>query len=84
MRDLIENIDRLHTTELGAERVRKNIGLDMDTSDADVVVWCREMIVSPEASIIRKGKNWYARLDDVLITVNATSSTIITAHRVGE
>lgn len=81
MRDLIENIDRLHTTELGAERVKKNIGLDTDTTNADVVEWCREVVVDPKANITRRGKNWYVRLDDVLITVNATSSTIITAHR---
>ena len=27
---LIENIDRLHTTELGAERIRRNLGLTED------------------------------------------------------
>lgn len=82
MRDLIECIDRLHTTELGAERVRKNLGLDSDAADAaDVVAWCRARITDPRASIIRRGKNWYASLDDVVITVNATKFTIITAHR---
>ena len=79
MRDLIECIDRLHTTELGAEWVRKNLGLDSDASD--VVAWCRARITDPRASIIRRGKNWYASLDDVVITVNATQFTIITAHR---
>lgn len=77
MRDLIECIDRLHTTELGAERVRKNLGLD----SSDVVAWCRARITDPRASIIRQGKSWYASLDDVVITVNATRFTIITAHR---
>lgn len=34
-------------------------------------------------AVIRKiqAKNWYASLDDVVITVNATRFTIITAHR---
>ena len=77
MRDLIECIDRLHTTELGAERVRKNLGIDA----ADVVAWCRTRITDPRAVQERQGKNWYASLDDVVITVNATKFTIITAHR---
>ena len=52
---LIENIVRLHTTELGAERIRRNLGLTEDP-----VEWCRSKSV---------------------ITVNAGSYTIITAHR---
>ena len=31
--------------------------------------------------IIRKGKNWYVSIDDIIITVNAYSYTIITAHK---
>jgi len=77
MRDLIECIDRLHTTELGTERVRKNLGIDA----SDVVAWCRTKITDPRAVLERRGKNWYAFLDDVVITVNATRFTIITAHR---
>lgn len=71
------SIEKLHTTEQGAERVRKNIGI----GEADVVAWCREKITDPKAVIERRGKNWYASLDDVVITVNATRCTIITAHR---
>ena len=33
-------------------------------------------------SIIRKGKNWYINSDNYVITVNAYSYTIITAHKV--
>ena len=76
MRNLIDCIDKLRTTELGAERVRKNLGLDCD----DVVAWCRARITDPRAVLERRGKNWYATLDDVVITVNATRFTIITAH----
>ena len=77
MSNLIDCIDYLRTTELGAERVRKNLGIDED----DVVAWCRERITDPKAVLERRGKNWYATLDDVVITVNATKFTIITAHR---
>ena len=32
-------------------------------------------------SIIRKGKNWYVSIDDIIITVNAYSYTIVTTHK---
>lgn len=81
MRNLIDCIDNLRTTELGAERVSKNLGLDSSVA-ADVVAWCRARITDPRAVLERRGKNWYATLDDVVITVNATRFTIITAHRI--
>uniref|UniRef100_UPI00359C6641 DUF3781 domain-containing protein n=1 Tax=Faecalicatena contorta TaxID=39482 RepID=UPI00359C6641 len=49
-----------------------------------VVEWCRNRISSVEASISRKGKNWYIAIDRCIITVNAYSYTIITAHKVQE
>ena len=67
---------KLHTTELGALRIRRNLSLDTE----DVIAWCREKIASEEAVITRKGKNWYIEADDVVITVNAFSYTVITAH----
>ncbi len=79
MNDLIENIDKLHTTELGMERIKRNLSL----TNNDVVSWCKEQILSPSASLERKGKNWYAAANDCVITVNAHSYTIITAHRKG-
>ncbi|HRF36049.1 MAG TPA: DUF3781 domain-containing protein, partial [Clostridia bacterium] len=30
----------------------------------------------------RQGKNWYATIDNVKITINAHSYTIITAHKI--
>ncbi|MBQ6029502.1 MAG: DUF3781 domain-containing protein, partial [Treponema sp.] len=47
----------------------------------DVVACCREKIESSAAAIERKGKNWYCRIDGCVITVNAYSFTIITAHK---
>ena len=35
----------------------------------------------PYAIIERNGKNWYVIIDDSVITVNASSYTIITAHK---
>ncbi|MDW8802905.1 DUF3781 domain-containing protein [Clostridium sp. A1-XYC3] len=76
--ELVLNLDKLHTTELGVVRIKKNLSLDVD----DVVRWCRNKIQNPNALIIREGKNWYVDIDDCEITVNAYSYTIITAHKI--
>lgn len=75
--ELLKNIDKLHTTELGIVRIKRNLSLDTD----NVVGWCRDKIVSDNASILRCGKNWYINVDSCIITVNAYSYTIITAHK---
>jgi hypothetical protein len=75
--DLILNIDKLHTTELGIERIKNNLDLDID----DVVKWCKNKIKDTNSHISRKGKNWYVNINSCIITVNAYSYTIITAHK---
>ena len=74
---LIDNIGRVHTTEMGIGRIKRNLGL----GDIDVVEWCRERILDKSAIIEKKGKNWYVMIDDIVITVNASNYTIITAHK---
>jgi hypothetical protein len=74
---LIENLEKVHTTEMGAERIKKNIGLDTQSP----VDWCKDKIKNSASRIKRKGKNWYVEIDNCIITVNAYSYTIITAHR---
>jgi hypothetical protein len=68
----------LHTTPMGEERIRRNLHLDVP----DVVAWCGAQIrgTAPE-QIIRKGKNWYVYGEGFLLTINAYSHTIITAHK---
>ncbi len=73
---LLDNIGRIHTTVMGADRIRRNLSL----ADVDVVEWCKSRILSKDASISRQGKNWYVTIDGCVITVNASSYTIITAH----
>lgn len=75
--ELLKYLDKLHTTELGVLRIKRNLSLDTD----DVVEWCKDKISSVHAIITRRGKNWYVSVDDIVITVNAHSYTIITAHR---
>ncbi len=76
--DLILNLDKLHTTDLGRERIKKNLSLEVN----DVVKWCKEEIQKSNAYITRMGKNWYITVDSFKITVNAYSFTIITAHKI--
>ena len=74
--DLLENLVKIHTTELGAERIKKNLKLET----TDTVAWCVQQIEEAD-NIVRNGKNWYVYVKDTVITVNARSYTIITAHK---
>ena len=75
--ELLNNLAKIHTTELGVVRIKRNLSLDID----DVVEWCKNKITSKNANITRKGKNWYITVEGCIITVNAHSFTIITAHK---
>jgi hypothetical protein len=73
---LIENIDKIHTTEMGIGRISKNLGIS-----GDVVEYCKSKILKDESTVNREGKNYYVDIDECIITVNASSYTIITAHK---
>jgi len=73
---LIDNIDKVHTTEMGLERIKRNLRLD----SADVVDYCKNLILNRNCRIYKQGKNWYCEIDNVRMTVNSFSYTIITAH----
>lgn len=77
MNELLNNLDKLHTTELGVTRIKRNLELfQID----DIVEYCKKIIGSSK-DIVRKGKNWYVTDQTCIITVNAYSYTIITAHK---
>ena len=73
---LIDNIDKIHTTKMGIDRIKRNLKLNND----DVVGYCESLIMNKNCHIYRQGKNWYCEIDNVRLTVNAYSYTIITAH----
>ena len=75
---LLNNIDKVHTTEMGIDRIKKNLKLDTD----DVVDYCKNKVLDKKSLIYRKGKNWYIENGAIKITINATSYTIITAHTI--
>lgn len=78
MCELLHNIEKVHTTDLGVVRISKNLSL----SNVDVVEWCKDKILDKNALITRQGKNWYVVIDNIKITINAQSYTIITAHKI--
>ena len=73
---LLSNIDKLHTTSMGIDRIKKNLKIDID----DVVLYCKEKVLNKECNIYKRGKNWYCEIDNIKITINSYSYTIITAH----
>ena len=73
---LLGNIDKVHTTEIGIDRIRKNLKLDTD----DVVEFCKNKVLDKECNIYKQGKNWYCKIENIKITINSYSYTIITAH----
>lgn len=75
---LLNNIELVHTTEMGVERIKRNLKLETN----DVVEYCRQKIFNNSCNIYRQGKNLYCEIEDIKITVNAYSYTIITAHKI--
>lgn len=73
---LLSNIEKVHTTEMGIDRIKKNLKLKTN----DVVEYCKNKVLDKNCNIYREGKNWYCEMDDIKITINSYSYTIITAH----
>lgn len=73
---LLSNIDKIHTTEMGIDRIKKNLKLDTN----DVVEFCKNKILDKNCDIYKQGKNWYSEIDNIKIAINSYSYTIITAH----
>ena len=74
--NLLSNIDKIHTTSMGIDRIKKNLNIN-----EDVVLYCKNKILDKNCHIYKKGKNYYCEIDDIIITINSYSYTIITAHR---
>ena len=74
---LLSNIDKVHTTEMGIDRIKRNLKLDVN----DVVEYCKAKVLDKNCNIYKQGKNWYCEVENIKITINSYSYTIITAHR---
>ena len=75
---LLSNINKIHTTEMGIDRIKKNLKLDTK----DVVEFCKNKVLDNNCNIYKQGKNWYCEIDNIRITINSYSYTIITAHTI--
>jgi len=45
-----------------------------------VVEYCKNKVLDRYCNIYKQGKNWYCEVDNIKITINSYSYTIITAH----
>lgn len=73
---LLDNIDKIHTTEMGIDRIKRNLKIDT----ADAIAYCKNKVLDRNCNIYKRGKNWYCEADNIKITINSYSYTIITAH----
>lgn len=74
--NLLANLDKIYTTPLGEERIRKNLHLKQE----DVLAYCKACIQDDAANVVQKGKNDYCECGNVILTINVYSYTVITAH----
>ena len=75
---LLSNIGKIHTTKMGIARIKRNLKLDIN----DVVDYCKNKVLDKDCNIYKQGKNWYCEIDNIKITINSYSYTIITAHTI--
>ena len=73
---LLSNINKIHTTKMGIDRIKRNLKLETN----DVVEYCKNKVLNKNCIIYKQGKNWYCEIDNIRITINSYSYTIITEH----
>lgn len=73
---LLENIDRIHTTEMGVGRIQRNLEISEEP-----VSYCILKLKKEDSKVTKEGKNYYIDVDDCIITINSSSFTIITTHK---
>ena len=64
---LLDNISKVHTTEMGIDRIKKNLKLNTN----DVVEFCKNKILDKNCNIYKQGKNWYCEIDNMQLTANS-------------
>ena len=74
---LLKNTDKIHTTEMGIGRIQKNLEIDEEP-----VSYCISKLKKENSKVTKEGKNYYVNVDDCIITINSSSFTIITAHKI--
>ena len=75
MNNIVSNIDKIHTTELGINRIKKNLNID-----GDAVEYIKKYLLDSRCLIYKRGKNYYCEINNIIITINSYNFSIITAH----
>lgn len=78
--NLLKNQNQIHTTSMGVQRILRNLNL----VDINVITYCINKIKQENCFVYIKGKNYYCKVENIVITINRYSYTIITAHKVKE
>lgn len=65
---LLDNIDKIHTTEMGVDRIKKNLKIDT----VNVVEYCKNKVLDKNCNIYKQGKNWYCEVENIKITINSS------------
>ncbi len=73
---LRRNIRKIHTTPMGLKRIAKNLNI----KEKNALIYCKEKLLEEGCIVFKKGKNFYCTFDNIVITINSHSYTIITAH----
>ncbi len=73
----LTQVHRLKTTELGKERIAKNLQIAID----EALPYCLQKIKEENFIGYIQGKNYYICFDDCVLTIHSSSFTIITAHK---
>lgn len=63
---------------MGEVRIKKNLELFHD----DVAEYCKSLISNKDSIVHKQGKNFYLEIDNIVITINSSSYTIITARKI--
>ena len=66
MNELLLNLNKLHTTPLGIERIKRNLKIDND----DIVLYLKNIIKDKNSLISKQGKNYYVKNNEIIITIN--------------
>lgn len=74
--ELLNNLNKIHTTQMGIARIKRNLQIK-----EDVINYCISKVTDTKSEISKKGKNWYIKNENIIITINASSYTIIAAHK---
>lgn len=52
---MLDNIDKIHTTEMGVDRIRRNLKIDT----VDVVGYCKNKVLDKNCNIYKYSDNRY-------------------------